>query len=352
MEVKMTPIQNSYMLNEISIEITRKCPLNCLHCSSEGGEPLNDELTIKDWKQIINNSIELGSSIVSFSGGEPLDYQEFIELVKFAKSKGLKVYVYTCGNIHSKKDLGAVSIKQLKQLKKLRVDKLIYNVQGSSSHIHDSITGKYKSFQNVFKSIRESVSLGLYTEIHFVPMKINYQEIERTVKLARESNVNKVSFLRFVPQGRGEKYKNKLQLEGNEIYNLRKILQRVRQNSDNIRLGAPFNCFLIDNDSKCSAGKDKILIKPEGTVVPCVAFKNVSNFNNGNNVREKSLKDIWENSEIFETIRKVSKNESYCSKCDSFNLCNGGCPAQKSLAYQDFYNNADPYCLTNSGLHI
>ncbi len=57
------------MLKEISIEIIRKCPNLCLHCSSESAINCEEIISYEKFISIINGTIDLGLQTVCFSGG-------------------------------------------------------------------------------------------------------------------------------------------------------------------------------------------------------------------------------------------------------------------------------------------
>jgi len=110
------------------------------------------------------------------------------------------------------------------------------------------------------------------------------------------------------------------------------------------------NCFLEINpeNSGCLAGKSTCLIKPNGEVVPCPAFKQNMDYVAGN-IKEKSLVDIWLNSEILKIFRTFNYEKiNGCMDCISLSTCQGGCTAQRILAWGDYYTGSDPACMKNA----
>ena len=105
--------------SELSIELTRKCILECIYCSSEAGFDKEEKLDLKILKEIINevkNSFQVNT--VSLSGGESFLYPRFIEFYNFLIEKGMKIIVYTSGIIvddHNKKiSIPETTLSQLK----------------------------------------------------------------------------------------------------------------------------------------------------------------------------------------------------------------------------------------------
>jgi len=338
---------SNYRLNELTIEITRKCPMRCTICSSDGGDVDPDELSLVELSKTVDDSIKLGVKIISLSGGEPLESPLTIDFIRYVKKNGLKLLLYTCGNIESEKGITSVSIDKFQLLKEFGVDKVIFSIHGPDAIIHERITTKKGSFQNLITSINNAQKTGHFVELHFVPVLHNYQYLPQVVKLSKDLGIQQVSILRFVPQGRGATNRKDLEITDEKIQDFKEILRETYSISTmKIRLGAPFNCFNIDNQAKCTAGINKAIIRPDGFVFPCVSMKKIIEEKMTNRVRDVSLQKIWETSEIFNIIRLYQKSEKR-SQCTGYNnalLCRG-CVTQKRLLVQkNLVLNTDPYC--------
>jgi radical SAM protein with 4Fe4S-binding SPASM domain len=90
----------------------------------------------------------------------------------------------------------------------------------------------------------------------------------------------------------------------------------------------------------CGAAKLTCCVDPEGSVYPC-AFLQSPRFRAGS-LREKRFHEIWDDSEIFASFRRL--RIASCEACDSFDQCHGGCPA---VAYHSRrgIGGGDPECL-------
>ena len=60
------------------------------------------------------------------------------------------------------------------------------------------------------------------------------------------------------------------------------------------------------------------------------------------NLKEKSFKDIWENSELFLEMRDFKKYKGRCGSCEYVNVC-GGCRA-RAYAVSGDYLEEEPFC--------
>lgn len=71
------------MLKEISIEIIRKCPNNCLHCSSFSNKNCSEIIPYELFKKVVSGAKNLGLKTVCFSGGEPFLHPDIIEMIEY-----------------------------------------------------------------------------------------------------------------------------------------------------------------------------------------------------------------------------------------------------------------------------
>lgn len=86
---------------KINLHILEACNFKCRQCFSKfGTEKL---LPVKDWEKIVDNCIS-GADVAEFNiaGGEPMLYQGLVELVKYIRSKGVKVSLITNGSLMDK----------------------------------------------------------------------------------------------------------------------------------------------------------------------------------------------------------------------------------------------------------
>lgn len=82
------------------IDLSYRCNLNCIHCYCKGSEPVyggNPELTTQDWKGILDEIQKEGCIWLSFTGGDPLIRNDFLEIYSYAKNKGFIITLFTAG---------------------------------------------------------------------------------------------------------------------------------------------------------------------------------------------------------------------------------------------------------------
>lgn len=278
---------------------------------------------------------KLGVERVCLSGGEPFLHRNLETIISHIKQLGMDINIYSSGIIESEGKISSISLAKFKTLKQLGLSKVMFNVQSSDESNYNKITGTKGHFPILKQSIYNATNAGLYTEIHFVPMKLNVKDIDSVIKFSEDLGINKVSFLKLVPHGRAKENQNLLQLSSAETLSLKQKLINI--NSENIRIGIPLSVS-FESDF-CHAASSKLYIKFDGTVYGCEAFKYIQQIDNNNNniqpnnILEQSLFSIYEQSEYLCATRDfVKKYSSINSRCEL-------CPVQKYLEIKGEENN-------------
>lgn len=331
-------------LNEVCLEITDICPMRCLHCSGECGLDSRKALNLRQIKGVIDELHAMGGRLLEISGGEPLACSSLPQIVRYAGQQDLETILYTSGSI--------LDDTVAREFRRSKLEKVVFNLQGSSSRTHETITQVEGSFGRVLTAIRHMKKLDFWVGVHFVPMKPNYREFKSLLNLCNSLGVDEVGVLRFVPQGRGLLNRNMLELSKEEFREFTKNLTEQASVNSHVRVGCPidFRHLLGSSavESTCNAGISKCLINPDGTVVPCPAFKQSKQYVAGN-IKNNSLATIWEKSPIWGAFRDfdcAQLNEP-CQNCRYLHICRGRCIAQRILEFGDIYGAPDPKCFAS-----
>ena len=339
-----------FILKEIKLEVTHECQLYCTHCSSHAGGGNTVQIAWEDCVRVLNEAGNMGIEEVAFSGGEPLLWKPLPDAIELSKRKGFLTSLYTTGVAEECERLFGT-------LKKSGLDRIIFSIYADDGYIHDKTTGLIGSFNKTISAIENAVLEGLSVEFHFVPMRHNHSQLEKVANLAQELGVHRVSVLRLVPQGRGKG--GTLGLTREENIELRKTISTLRAEGMDIRVGSPYNIFMLRDNASCSAAIDKVTISPELYVYPCDAFKQIKPESFGVDatycsLQGNSLKTVWEKSTYLNAVRSylTTPFASTCAACNVLSKCLSGCVAQKIYATGFLAKSPDPMCLKGKGSKI
>lgn len=339
----------SFKLEEVKIEVTHDCALKCVHCSSMADSRFFQQIEPQDCERILCQARDLEVGDIAFSGGEPLAWPHIANAVRRSKQLGFRVTIYSTGIV---KDVKGI----LRELKEARIDRAIFSMYSANYEIHDSITRVSGSFIATVHAIKTAINMGIKVELHFVPMKSNFLELGGIVKFAEGMDIDKISVLRLVPQGRGSA--GNLSLSIADTIALKKMISDHRGKGTNIRLGSPYSILCPADSPSCGAAINKMTISPTLSIAPCDAFKQITAQSLGiddefGNLSTCSLKAAWEKSSYFNLIRDYlfSSVGAACVSCQSLEKCHSGCVAQKVHHSGNLLKVQDPLYLAQNHKH-
>lgn len=373
-----------YRLEELSIELSNRCLMHCRHCSSGAGAPMVDEMTRDEITSAMVQARDLGAMALSLSGGDPILHPDILHIVEDALDLGYEeILLYTTGVWDTNPDVlfgvprvgsagrglsSIVSYPQLEQLVEL-VDRGLIFVFSLDSHdptTMDFIRGVPGTWRAVTGGIKFLTKLGVTVWVHYVPMKPNIDDVGHVRDLCCELGVESMGVLRFVPQTRGAAHEDLL---NPTLGQFRRLIRRLdyelverAELYTSLRIGCPMEFRHADLGTTihragtgkvklCHAGTDLILIRPDGAIHPCAAWKSLPT---DSNIRTHTLAEVWEGDATYRAIRDFlaigyASLGGDCGTCKDLYTCRGGCPAQRLHAFgRDLsdllYAEPDPMC--------
>ena len=339
----MTLHKPPFALKEIKLEVTHKCNLTCIHCSSEATRSCSREMPVDRALRLLDECLALGVKEVAFSGGEPLLWHGIYDAVARCSAGGIAPTIYTSGNVDD-------SHMAMSLLKTNGATRAIFTLFAADEHAHDRITLVAGSFHKTLDAINAAQEAELRVELHFVPMRKNYAQLPRLIDLAIDRKVTRVSVLRFVPQGRGAIHSS-MALTHAQNLELRRMVTRASERIE-LRAGSPYNFLLINESPECCAAIDRLTVDPQLRIYPCDAFKRVEaqdivGTDDYSCLDRWPLDQCWRNSPYLAAVRAylTTPFPAQCSTCDLLERCLSGCLAQKVITHSAFRKAPDPMCL-------
>lgn len=324
------------------VELTLKCNMKCIHCGSSAGENREKELSFNEWITVFKDLSDLDCELVTLMGGEPFLRKEWYELAKKVKDFGMNVTFISNGyNINDK------IVAKIREIDPYTV---AISIDGGTAKTHDSIRGvkgSFKKCKDVLESLQAAgVPVTVITTVH----KGNFKELSHM----REFLVNKNIAWQIQIADPIGRFPKKLHLSLQEFYSVALFIASTRQKyslSDMPITGAHcigYNSQVLPNITLspkwvgCQAGISALGIQSNGGVKGCLSLPN--SFVEGN-IRDGSIKDIWNDPNFCSYTRKFTKDdlEGDCKDCKYSKTCKGGCGAVSASLTGKLHS--DPFCL-------
>jgi len=160
------------------LEVTSRCQCKCNTCYR--GEDINNHTPqLSDVLSRIGKLAELGVCQLEVSGGEPLMRHDLLQILSYARSRGLKYFIVTNGEYLAEMDDGLMEEIRCAQAVAIHIDGI--------GAVHDFICGRLGLFEQVVKGIEKLKAA--HVKIYFVStvQESNLAQVEPIVAFAKQS---------------------------------------------------------------------------------------------------------------------------------------------------------------------
>lgn len=306
-------------------EITHRCPLHCVYCSNPlEMAKVSSELSTKEWIDVLDQAGKLGMLHVHFTGGEPLARQDLAELMAAARAAGLYSNLITSG-------IG-LNETRLKALVDAGLDHIQLSFQDSREDAANWIAGAKAHAHKVELSRQIRQHKTAFT-VNLVVHRQNIDHIEEMIAFIEQLAPERMEIAHT--QYYGWALKNRAALLPTRSQ-LDKALEAVtaaeKRLAGRIRIDFVVPDYYARFPKACMGGWGRrlMLINPAGKVLPCHAAEVIPGIT-FENVFEKSLDSIWQESASFQRFRGEQWMPEPCRSCDQRAVDFGGCRCQALL---------------------
>jgi pyrroloquinoline quinone biosynthesis protein E len=318
-------------------ELTHRCPLHCVYCSN----PLElqsraNELPTEIWSRVFNEAAALGVLQADFTGGEPLARQDIIGLIRAARAAGLYVNLITSGLPLDETKLAALVAAGL--------DHIQLSFQGALEDTANEISGTKSHGQKLrvldwLKQHRVAVTLN------FVIHRRNIDQLREMLAIAESSSATRIEFAHVQYYGWAFANRENLLPTRAQLDQSLAFIKREQERLQNkIRIEYVVPDYYAKYPKACMGGwaRKLMLITPSGGALPCHAAQIIPGLT-FENVKDRSLREIWEHSAVFQKFRGQEWMQEPCKTCDRREQDFGGCRCQALLLTGD-PAATDPVC--------
>ena len=318
-------------------ELTHRCPLHCVYCSN----PLElaatqSELSTAEWTSVFQQSGKLGMLHAHFTGGEPLARPDLVELIAAARAAGLYTNLITSG-------LG-LNEQRLQALVTAGLDHIQISFQDSREGAANWIAGA-KAHAHKIELSREIRKHKIAFTVNLVVHRQNLDHLEEMIAFIEQLNPERMEIAHTQYYGwalanRAALMPTRAQLEKAVAI----ITDAEKRLAGRIRIDSVVPDYYATYPKACMGGWGRrlMLINPSGKVLPCHAAEVLPGLS-FENVREKTLAWIWQESSSFQRFRGEDWMPEPCRSCDRRTEDFGGCRCQAFLLTGDAMVT-DPAC--------
>jgi pyrroloquinoline quinone biosynthesis protein E len=318
-------------------ELTHRCPLHCVYCSN----PLelqsrSNELPTETWSRVFREAAEAGVLQADFTGGEPLARPDIVELTRNARAAGLYVSLITSG-------LPLDEVK-LDLLVDAGLDHFQLSFQGAREETANDISGT-KSHQHKLRVLEWLKRYRIGLTLNFVIHRRNIDELEKMLAIVQESGAGCVEFASVQYYGWAFANREKLLPARQQLdYCVERLKRAEEELQGKTRILFVVPDYYAKYPKPCVGGwgRKLMLITPSGDALPCHAAPIIPGLR-FENVKDRSLREIWESSEAFQKFRGERWMQEPCKSCDRRAQDFGGCRCQAMLLAGDAAAT-DPVC--------
>ncbi len=310
-----------------SIEVTRRCPLRCVHCYNN--LPAHDkvrsrELTYEEHCRILDELAEAGCLWLLYTGGEIFLRTDFLGIYAYAKKKGLLITLFTNGVLINREIADCLA-----EWPPFMIEITLY---GQTRQTYERVTGVSGSYERCLAGIELLRERALPLRLKTVVLTINKHELEGMRSFAKGLGLE----FRFdaMVNARLDQSPGPLavRVQPEEAIELDLADHRVvtQWKTFATRFKGPVHGpGNWDNLFHCGAGVSSFSIDPYGDLQACGFCAG-----DGWNLRLGRFREGWENTIKQARSKKITR-VTRCTRCEIKALC-GMCPAMGEL------ENGDP----------
>lgn len=312
------------VLSEVAV--TYRCNAACVFCYAGCNCTVNpvgseEEMSLAEVRRVLDVlAADAKVPSVSFTGGEATLRSDLPDMIRHARSLGLRVNLITNG-------IRCASERHVAELAEAGLHSAQVSIEGTTPEVHEAVTQVPGSFARATAGVRNLASAGLHVHTNTTILRTNVHDVDRFPRFVKERlGLDTFSMNLMIPTGSAP-LNGELAVTYLEIGPiLRRILARCREHGVELKWYSPtpacmFNTIVEGLGNKgCSACDGLVSVGADGQVLPCASYDAPLG-----SLLDRSFEEIWQGSQA-RSFRERAHAPPGCRECDQFVTCQGACP--------------------------
>ena len=358
-------------------ENTRACDLACRHCRAAAQSRRSQfELTTEQGFRLIDEIALMKPKVFVLTGGDPLKREDTFDMIAYARKKGLEPSLTPSATPLLTEDA-------VVKMKEHGLGRIAVSLDASCAELHDDFRRVPGSFDITLRAIRAAKRLEIPVQVNTTVSRRTISDLPRMVETLKDLGIVMWSVFFLVPTGRAKSadlvsaeeveslfgflYETSkrvpFSIRTTEAMHYRRYMLQRMSAERGVSLDAlrDASTGLIDASTLflqhgprtmplgiqpgavsraprgVNEGKGFVFISHIGDVFPS-GFLPLK----AGNVKTESLREIYQSSELFTSLRDPSRLTGKCGHCEFRDLCGGSRARAWSMTGNLFAS--DPLC--------
>lgn len=341
-------------------EVTRACALCCRHCRADAIDQRDPgELSLEEGCRLLDRIKAMGTPIVVFTGGDPLQRDDLEELIRYGKKLDLRIGTIPAGTPR-------LTRERMAGLKQAGVDQVAFSIDGPDAASHDDFRQVPGSFDLTLQGARWAREEDIPLQVNTVFSKWNVPHFDRLAELVTELGIVFWEVFFLVPTGRGSVVEGCDAGEYEALFAKLYALSKTAPFTVKITEAQHYRRFVMEQEGRpppvatddrarlsagrghpaaigtsskvVNAGNGFCFVDHVGDVYPSGFLPTIAG-----NVRNDDIATVYREHADFLLLRDFSKLQGKCGRCEYRDVCGGS--RSRAYAVHGDMMAEEPFCI-------
>lgn len=309
-------------LRHLFLELTLQCNANCFHCGSNCTPLRGEELTLPDYKRLleeVKEDFDVRTLQLCITGGEPLLRKDFFDILSYAHALGYRWGMTSNATLIDK--------ETAHKLAQCGMSTISVSIDGLPD-THDSLRGMPGGYERAMRGIQNLIDEGAFQSVQVTSVfnRQNIAELDAMFEVMEKMDIDSWRVATLEPIGRALT-RPELMCRKEDYIRLFDFVREKREMGYPVEygcthfLGLEYEAAVRDWYWLCNAGVYTASVMANGDIGACLDIERRPETIQGN-IRRDRFSEVWKNR--FEIFRQdLSAESETCRDCTHRRFCRG-----------------------------